>query len=89
LANAADNGIVDLPLGRDLYPSSSLRAAAEAFHPYCCVRECPPVGNAPAMLSITILPEYRSEGRQVLGDFLNFLLNHSVAGHLRIEGEER
>jgi hypothetical protein len=80
LASAAEGEAVELPLARDLYPDPSVRAAAEAFQPFCDVSVPPSADSAPAKLTVTVRPEYRSECRQILGEFLNFLLNHAVSG---------
>jgi hypothetical protein len=66
-----DNGeIRGLALDRDLYPRASVDAAVEAFREHCRVTEVP----GTASMDIHVRPEHRSESRQILGAFLNFLL---------------
>lgn len=82
LASTADGEIVELPLARDFYPDPSVRAAVEAFQPFCSA------SAASAKLTVTVRPEHRSESRQIVGEILNFLLNHAVSGLPEGEGGE-
>lgn len=70
LASADTGEIRGLPLDPDLYPQSSLHTAIEAFQPYCTVRQH---SSAPE-ISVQVNAEHRTESRQILGTFLNFLL---------------
>jgi hypothetical protein len=70
LANVDSGEIRGLPLDRDLYPEASVDAAIEAFRGHCLVTAIPGTGS----VDIQVHPEHRSESRQILGSFLNFLL---------------
>lgn len=70
LASVDTGEISGLPLDPGLYPQSSLQAAIEAFRPYCTVRQHSPARE----ISVQVKAEHRTESRQILGAFLNFLL---------------
>src|SRR5690242_20626487 len=80
LASAAEGEAIGLLLARDLYPDCSVQATVEAFEPFCSVSESSSPGSAAAMLTITVRPEHQSESRRIVGELLNFLLNHAVSG---------
>jgi hypothetical protein len=70
LATVDTGEISALPLDPGLYPQSSLQATIEAFRPYCTVPQHSPARE----ISVQVNAEHRTESRQVLGAFLNFLL---------------
>jgi hypothetical protein len=73
LANADRGEISGLPLWRHLYPEASVRAAAAAFSDYCHIELNP--GETGDLLSLTV---HAGTAAEVIGEFLNFLLNHSL-----------
>lgn len=70
LANADRGEVSGLPLWRHLYSEESVRAAAAAFSDYCHVED----GDR---LSISVHSGV-ANGSEVIGELLNFLLNHSL-----------
>jgi hypothetical protein len=70
LAGVDSGEIRGLPLDRGLYPEASVDAAVEAFREHCLMTDVPGTGS----MDIQVRPEHRSESRQILGAFLNFLL---------------
>lgn len=78
LANAGNGEALDLPLAEDLYPEESLYAAAEAFRGLCRAERVLAEGGAPRLI-VSVHPDAGQAGRQVIGEFLNFLLSQSAA----------
>ncbi|HTG32086.1 MAG TPA: hypothetical protein VLB76_04095 [Thermoanaerobaculia bacterium] len=70
MAGVDSGEIHGLALDRGLYPEASVNAAVEAFREHCLFAEAAGTGG----MDIHVRPEQRSESRQILGAFLNFLL---------------
>ena len=75
---------VQLSLDREIYPENSLRAAVEAFAAYCKVQSRESVDGR-IEITIDVLPEFRPENSRVVGEFLNYLLDHSLRETLLAE----
>lgn len=75
LAGVDSGEIRGLALDRDLYSRASVDAAVEAFREHCRVTEITGTGS----MDIQVRAEHRSESRQILGAFLNFLLCDAVS----------
>lgn len=76
LAHADKGAISGLPISEDLYPEESLQAAAAAYSRYCRV-DWTRHGDGQLSLSVSLLPEAAAD-RTVIGEFLNYLLNHAI-----------
>jgi hypothetical protein len=87
LASTGSGEVAELPIAQDLYPPRSVRAAIEAFSPYCRVLEFLSVDSPSVTLSLSVLPEHRSESREIIGEFFNFLLADAVSRGPQSEGE--
>lgn len=78
LANAGKGEVAGLPLSWDLYSKESVLAAAAAFSGYCSVEHATEEGRE--SLSISVHPG-AAPNLEVIGAFLNFLLDHSLQAH--------
>ena len=76
LANAENGELAGIPLSWDLYTKESVRVAAAAFSDYCQVEQVTEEGVD--LLSISVHPGATANSLNVIGAFLNFLLNHSL-----------
>ena len=77
LASAAEGRVADLPLDPELYSETSLAATAAAFSDFCRVETVRrPSGER--TITITVRPEHRGESGRVVGELLNYLLDHTV-----------
>ena len=76
LANADRGEISGLPLWGHLYSEESVRAAAAAFSDHCRVERI--AEGDETFLSLSIHTDTAPERRAVAGEFLNFLLNHTL-----------
>ncbi|HKU51153.1 MAG TPA: HxsD-like protein [Nitrospira sp.] len=72
-----DKSSVQLSLDREIYPENSLRAAVEAFAAYCKVQSRKSLDGR-IEITIDVLPELRPESSRIIGEFLNYLLDHSL-----------
>jgi hypothetical protein len=82
LANAGEGVISGLPISEHLYPEESVRAAVAAYSRYCHV-DWAKQDDGQLRLSISLLPGVIPEGRNVVGEFLNFMLNHALSARWR------
>jgi hypothetical protein len=64
-------------IDHSLYPRNALADARQAFRDYCSL-QIAPLSNDRAEVTITINDTYDSDGRQVVLDFLNYLLDRSA-----------
>jgi len=60
-----------------LYPRKALADARQAYRDYCSLKIVP-LGSSKARIVITVNDAYENESRQVILDFLNYLLDTSI-----------
>jgi hypothetical protein len=66
-----------------LHPEESLAAAIERFAAYCEARIDPASSPGAVSLSLRVRAEHRRRSREVIGNFLSFLLDHATQARLR------
>lgn len=66
-----------LDVCNELYPKEAVFDARSAFTSYLTVR-IQPEGRNIARLTLRIEPKYQKESRQIVLEFLNYLLDRSV-----------
>ena len=64
-------------IDHSLYPRSALADARQAYRDYCSLKIVPLVGDS-AEINITIKDSYEKDSRQVVLDFLNYMLDRSA-----------
>jgi hypothetical protein len=84
LAHANKGAIAGLSISEDLYPEESVQAAAAAYSRYCRV-DWTRHGDGQLRLSVSLLPGAGVD-RTVIGEFLNYLLNHAIHSRWRRDG---
>lgn len=65
-----------------LYPRKALTDARQAYRDYCTLSMSPRSAEQ-AQIVITVRPEYEDRGREVVLEFLNYLLDR--AAQIRLE----
>ena len=76
LANADRGEISGLPLWENLYSEESVRATVAAFSDHCRAQRI--VEENGAILSLSVHADAAADGLDVMGEFLNFILQHSL-----------
>jgi hypothetical protein len=76
LANADKGEISGLPLWEHLYSEESVRASVAAFSDHCRAQRI--VEENGAILSLSVHAGAAAESLEVIGELLNFLLQHSL-----------
>ena len=71
-------------LDHTLYPRKALAEARQAYRDYCHLN-IRPLTNDRAQVSIVVKDAYENDSRQVVLDFLNYMLDRSA--QLRFEDE--
>jgi hypothetical protein len=69
-----------------LYPRKALLDARQAYLDYCTLKVVP-LGNDRVQLSITVKDSHENESKQVVLEFLNYLLDRSAQLVLEEEAE--
>ena len=64
-------------IDHSLYPRGALAAARQAYRDYCSLKVSP-LGADRVEVTITVNAEYESDSRQVVLDFLNYVLDRSA-----------
>jgi len=64
-------------IDHSLYPRKALTDARQAYRNYCTLKIVP-LGNEKVQVSITVNEKYESESRQIVLDFLNYMLDRSA-----------
>lgn len=64
-------------IDHSLYPRNALADARQAYRDYCSLKIAP-LSNDRAEVTITVNDKFDSDGRQVILDFLNYLLDRSA-----------
>jgi hypothetical protein len=67
-----------------LYPRKALAEARQAYRDYCTLT-ISPLTNDRAQVSIFVKDAYENDCRQVVLDFLNYMLDRSAQIHLEEE----
>lgn len=76
LANADRGEVSGLPLWEHLYSEESVHAATAAFSDHCRAQLI--VEENGALLSLSVQTDAVAKGLDIIGEFMNFLLQHSI-----------
>ena len=72
---------LSLALDNEIYGRKAVSAASTAFREYCVVKATPLGGNK-VELSFAMHEAHQGRAREVILEFLNFALDHSIQRHL-------
>ncbi len=64
-----------------IYPRKALADARHAYNEYCSLTVSP-LGSDQARVTISVNPAYESDAKQIVPEFLNYLLDRSAEFHL-------
>ncbi len=64
-----------------LYPRKTISAARQAYKDYCLFK-IEPINDEKARLTIIVQPEYEAQQREIVLEFLNFVLDKAAEAYL-------